>query len=80
MKPEIIKSKFKEILILSLDIHMSDIEEQDTLEYLGADALDIMDVICRIEDKFRIEISDSEKNSLRTVKDYLDFIERKTRG
>lgn len=79
MKPEIIKSKFKEILILFLDIHTSDIEEQDTLEYLGADSLDIIDIILRVEETFHIEISYSEWNSLRTVKDYLDFIERKTR-
>ena len=78
MKPEIIKHQFEDILIVELDVHRSDIEEQDSLAYLGADSLDIMDIIYRVEDKFGIEISDCEKASLRTVKDYLDLINKKT--
>lgn len=78
MKPEIIKHQFEDILIVELDVHRSDIEEQDSLAYLGADSLAIFDVICRVEDKFGIEISDCEKASLLTVKDYLDLINKKT--
>lgn len=78
MKPEIIKHQFEDILIVELDVHRSDIDEQDSLDYLGADSLDIMDIIYRVEDKFGIEISDCEKASLRTVKDYLDLINKKT--
>ena len=78
MKPEIIKCQFEDILIVELDVHRSDIEEQDSLDYLGADSLDIFDIICRVEDKFGMEISDCEKASLRTVQDYLDLINKKT--
>lgn len=78
MKPEIIKHQFEDILIVELDVHRSDIEEQDSLAYLGADSLDILAVICGVEDKFGIEISDCEEASLRTVKDYLDLINKKT--
>ncbi len=78
MKPEIIKRQFEDILIVALDVSRRDIEEQVSLAYLGANSLDILDVICRVEDKFGIEISDCEKASLRTVKDYLDFINKKT--
>lgn len=78
MKPEIIKHLFEDILIVELDVHRSDIEEQDSLAYFGANSLDILGVITRVEDKFGIEISDCEKASLRTVKDYLDLINKKT--
>lgn len=78
MKPEIIKRQFEDILIVELDVSRRDIEEQVSLAYLGATSLDIISVISRVEDKFGIEISDCEKASLRTVKDYLDFINKKT--
>lgn len=78
MKPEIIKRQFEDILIVELDVSRRDIEEQVSLAYLGATSLDILGVISRVEDKFGIEISDCEKASLRTVKDYLDFINKKT--
>lgn len=78
MKPEIIKRQFEDILIVELDVSRRDIEEQVSLAYLGATSLDILAVITRVEDKFGIEISDCEKTSLRTVKDYLDFINKKT--
>lgn len=78
MKPEIIKRQFEDILIVELDVSRRDIEEQVSLAYLGATSLDILSVISRVEDKFGIEISDCEKASLRTVKDYLDFINKKT--
>ena len=78
MKPEIIKRQFEDILIVELDVSRKDIEEQVSLAYLGATSLDILAVITRVEDKFGIEISDCEKASLRTVKDYLDLINKKT--
>lgn len=78
MKPEIIKRQFEDIFIVELDVSRRDIEEQVSLAYLGATSLDILAVISRVEDKFGIEISDCEKASLRTVKDYLDFINKKT--
>lgn len=78
MKPEIIKRQFEDILIVELDVSRRDIEEQVSLAYLGATSLDILAVITRVEDKFGIEISDGEKASLRTVKDYLDLINKKT--
>lgn len=78
MKPEIIKRQFEDILIVELDVSRRDIEEQVSLAYLGATSLDILAVISRVEDKFGIEISDCEKASLRTVKDYLDIINKKT--
>lgn len=78
MKPEIIKCQFEDILIVELDVSRRDIEEQVSLAYLGATSLDILSVISRVEDKFGIEISDCEKASLRTVKDYLDLINKKT--
>ena len=78
MKPEIIKRQFEDILIVELDVSRRDIEEQVSLAYLGATSLDILAVITRVEDKFGIEISDREKASLRTVKDYLDLSNKKT--
>ncbi|MEW6348832.1 MAG: acyl carrier protein [Thermodesulfobacteriota bacterium] len=44
------------------------------VEDLGAESLDIYDMIALLEDEFNIEISDEEVEKIRTVKDVADFI------
>jgi acyl carrier protein len=44
------------------------------VEDLGAESLDIYDMIALLEDEFNIEISDEEVEKIRTVKDVSDFI------
>lgn len=78
MKREIIRNKFRDILVCQLNIHYEDVtDEADLVFDLGADSLDIVEIIMRVEDEFNIEISDREKETLRTVKDYLDIIDDK---
>jgi acyl carrier protein len=44
------------------------------VEDLGAESLDIYDMIALLEDEFAIEISDEEVEKIRTVQDVADFI------
>jgi acyl carrier protein len=41
---------------------------------LGAESLDIYDMIALLEDKFGLEITDEEIEKIQTVQDVVDFI------
>lgn len=47
------------------------------IEDLGADSLDIVELIMGLEDEFGLEISDEEAEKIRTVKDAVEYIKAK---
>ncbi len=52
--------------------------ESSFIEDLGADSLDLVELIMSMEDEFGIEISDEDAESIVTVQDAINFItERK---
>lgn len=71
--------KLKEILVDVLGVKEEDIKpESKFVEDLGADSLDLVELIMGFEDKFGIEISDEEAEKMITVKDVLDYINSKS--
>ncbi len=72
--------KLKEILIDVLGVKEEDIKaESKFVDDLGADSLDLVELIMSFEDKFSIEISDEDAEKIVTVKDALDYIDSKTK-
>ena len=68
--------KVKEILVDVLGVNEEDVKpESKFVDDLGADSLDLVELIMSLEDKFSIEISDEEAEKIITVKDALDFID-----
>ncbi len=68
--------KLKEILVDILGVKAEDIKaESKFIDDLGADSLDLVELIMAFEDKFGIEISDEDAEKIITVKDALDYIE-----
>ena len=51
--------------------------DTNIVEDLGADSLEIVDMLMAIEENFGITVSDEEALTLKTVKDVADFIEKK---
>ena len=49
--------------------------ESKFVDDLGADSLDLVELIMSFEDKFEIEISDEEAEKIVTVKNALDYID-----
>jgi acyl carrier protein len=45
-------------------------------EDLGADSLDVVELVMALEERFSIEIPDEETEKIQTVKDAVDFIEK----
>jgi len=67
--------KLKEILIDVLGVKIEDVKaESKFVDDLGADSLDLVELIMSFEDKFGIEISDEEAEKIISVKDALDYI------
>jgi acyl carrier protein len=73
--------KLKEILVDVLGVKAEDIKaESRFVEDLGADSLDLVELIMSFEDKFGVEISDEAAEKLVLVKDVLDFIEANSKN
>lgn len=71
--------KIKVILAGQFDVEEDSIKpETDLQDDLGADSLDVVDLLMSIEDEFEIEIPDEEIENIRTVADLVNYIESKT--
>lgn len=67
--------KLKEILVDVLGVKEEDVRaESKFVDDLGADSLDLVELIMAFEDKFEVEISDEDAEKIITVKDALDYI------
>jgi acyl carrier protein len=67
--------KVKEILVDVLGVSADDVKpESKFVDDLGADSLDLVELIMSLEDKFQIEISDTDAEKIITVQDALDYI------
>jgi len=73
-----IEDKVKRILAERLEIDPSEIRpDAEFINDLGADSLDIVELLMSLEDEFDIEISDEEAEQIMTVKDAVDFITKR---
>ena len=69
--------KVKAIIIEQLSISDEDmITPETTLEDLGADSLDLVEVIMAIEDEFDVQIKDEDLESLKSVGDLINYINK----
>ena len=67
--------KVKAIIIDQLSISDEDmITLETTLEDLGADSLDLVEVIMAIEDEFDVQIKDEDLESIKSVGDLINYI------
>lgn len=53
------------------------IEDDATFTSLGADSLDMVEMVMRVEEKFEIQIDDDELESYKTFNGFVDFVTRK---
>lgn len=68
--------KVKEIIQEKLDVEEDKITENATIqEDLGADSLDVIDLINEFEEQLDIEIPEEAAQSLKTVGDIVKYIE-----
>lgn len=66
----------KEVVVEQLDVNGDEVKEESKfVEDLGADSLDVVELVMALEEKFEIEIPDDEAEKIQTVKDAISYIE-----
>ena len=70
--------KVKELISEQLDVKADDITEASNIQDdLGADSLDVVDLVMALEDEFDVEIPEDQVENIKTVGDIVKFIEAK---
>jgi acyl carrier protein len=68
--------KVKEIIADQLSVKVDDIKEDTNIaEELGADSLDLVEILMSLEDEFGVSIPDEAIPEIKTIKEIVDFIE-----
>lgn len=71
--------KVKKIIVEQLGVDEADVTmEASFIDDLGADSLDIVELIMALEEDFNLEIPDSEAEKILTVGDAVDYIKNNT--
>lgn len=67
--------KVKKIIVEQLGVEEDDITmESSFIDDLGADSLDIVELIMALEEEFDLEIPDNEAEKIATVGDAVEYI------
>ena len=75
MSSEDVFDKVKEIIVEQLGVAENAVtEEASFIDDLGADSLDIVELIMALEEEFDIEIPDSDAEKVVTIGDVVDYI------
>ena len=69
--------EIREVICEQLGIEKEDVKLETTFEELGADSLDLFQVVIEIEEKYGIQLENAE--SIKSVKDAVDFVEAATK-
>ena len=68
--------KVKEIIVDQLDVEEDAVKmESVIIDDLGADSLDVVDLVMSIEEEFDMEIPDEAVEKIKTVGDIVSYIE-----
>ena len=72
-----IEDKIKKIIAEKLSVDLEEIvPEASFVDDLGADSLDLVELIMSMEEEFDVEIPDEDAEKLVTVKDALDYVNK----
>ncbi|GEL73494.1 acyl carrier protein [Myxococcus sp. AM001] len=75
MSTSTIEAKVKSIIADQLGVGEDEIKpESSFIEDLGADSLDIVELVMAMEEEFEVEIPDEEAENIKTVADATNYI------
>ena len=70
--------KVKKIIVDQLDVEEDKVTEAASItDDLGADSLDVVDLVMAVSDEFGVEIPDEQVENIKTIGDIVKFIEDK---
>lgn len=69
--------KVREIIAKQLSLKLEDVKNESNIaEDLGADSLDLVEILMSLEDEFGISIPDEVIPQIKTIKDVVEYIEK----
>lgn len=75
-----LENKVREMIAKQLDLDIKEVSpEASFLEDLGADSLDVVELIMQMEEEFGIQIPDEDAEKIKTVQDAIDYIKKKSK-
>lgn len=69
--------RVKEIIVDELGVDAEAVTIDSTLEDLGADSLDAVELIMALEEEYDLEIAEDDAKAMKSVKNIVDYIESK---
>jgi acyl carrier protein len=73
-----VEQKVKQIIVEQLGVDENQVDSTASfVDDLGADSLDIVELVMAFEEAFDIDIPDEDAEKIATVKDAVDYIEAK---
>ena len=74
-----VQARVKEIVCEQLGVSADEVTpEASFIEDLGADSLDIVELVMAFEEEFSVEVPDEDAEKLQTVGDVVKYIEEKS--
>lgn len=74
-----VEERIKKIIAEKLSVEPDEVVQQASfVDDLGADSLDLVELIMAMEEAFDIEISDEEAEKLQTVQDAVNYIKKRS--
>ena len=70
-------SKVADIVVDKLGIEKQRITKDSTLSDLGADSLDLVEIVMKLEEQFGIEINDEDAEKMNNVAQVVEYIQQR---
>ncbi len=80
MADKSIEEKVKDIIVEQLGVNPEQVTPQASfIEDLGADSLDIVELVMAFEEEFGVEVPDEEAEKLQKVQDVINYIKERAK-
>ena len=78
MAKEEIFDKLKELVVDQLGVEEDEVTMEATMQDdLGADSLDLVDLVMSVEEEFDVKVADEDLENIKTVGDIVNYIEER---
>jgi len=75
-----VEEKVREIIVEQLGVSPEEVvPEASFIDDLGADSLDIVELVMAIEEEFALEIPDDDAEKIQTIQDAISYVEERVK-